>query len=189
MTMFTDIGFGLIFGVVFGIWSHQEPNLKILLIGICAALWPDIDFIVWILRKKKLDEWAHKHRELLHRPLIAIPTAWIIGRYYLGTTEAYLIATATTYHFIHDTIGHGWGIRWFWPLANEFLCYRSTTKIYPVSRLYAWTASEQDDMCRRFGNKNWAREECGSIRSRGLRNELFNLAIGLAIAIKWLIPF
>lgn len=65
---FFDIVVGLLLATLVGVATGTEPSCIWLLIGVVGSLWPDLDFVVWVVRRKKIDHLAHQRRDLLHRP-------------------------------------------------------------------------------------------------------------------------
>ncbi|MBI4021941.1 MAG: metal-dependent hydrolase [Candidatus Andersenbacteria bacterium] len=180
--MFFDIGIGLLVATIFGVATGSESPLLLLGIGVAGALWPDLDFSIWLARHKKVDHLAHRHRDLLHRPLALMPPLTLVVWLALGWQAGALFGITTVLHFIHDTIGHGWGIKWLWPLNNHYWCFRSFGG-RPV-RLYAWTLAEQDELPEKYGNRNWAKEVY-SLSSPNLKKELYVLSVGVLVATAW----
>ena len=176
------MGIGLLLATLFGQAVGGESSLILLLAGVVSSLWPDVDFIVWVARGHKVDHLAHKHRDLLHRPFALTPLLTLGVWAWLGPLYALLFCAATLAHFIHDTIGHGWGIRWFWPIDSRYWCYRSFDN--RPAKMYAWTLSEQDQLCEQYGNRNWATEGY-SLASANLRKELFVLLVGVIASATW----
>ncbi len=180
--VFFDIGVGLVLTTLVGVATNSEPSWTLLCVGLLGALWPDIDFIIWILRGKKVDHLAHQHRDLLHRPLILTPILTIAVWLWLGRQAGILFGIATLAHFTHDTIGHGWGIKWLWPLDNRYWCYRSCGD-HPI-QMHAWTKYEQDLMCEDYGNRHWMKQSYGSW-SGGIILELMVMGLGMASVVGW----
>lgn len=180
--MFFDIGVGLLLASIVGAFTKQEPSQIFLAVGVAGCLLPDIDFLVWIMRGKKLDHLAHKHRDLLHRPLVLTPilTGCVWG--FLGWQAGVLFGIATLAHFMHDSIGHGWGIKWFWPLDNQYWCYRSLAD--GPMQLNGWTEEEQCSMCDVLGDRDWMKQLYGGF-TRSLIVELIVMAAGIASTVLW----
>jgi len=163
--VFFDIGIGLLLAsVIGGIVSieNQAPSPWLMLgVGVAGSLWPDIDFLIWIARGKKVDHLAHKHRDLLHKPgpLIAILSLAVYAT--IGAEPSLVFQLASIAHFVHDTIGHAWGIQWLWPFSDRYICYRSVGE--QKARWYAWTPEQQDQMCEKYGDRHWAKRSYGSL--------------------------
>lgn len=186
--MFFDIGIGLLITSAVGMSLKASFSWWLVVVGLFGALWPDFDFIVYVgsryVRgiKPLTDRWSTNHRDLLHRPLVLTPLITVSIGLCVGSLEAVIFCLATLAHFIHDTIGHGWGILLFWPLDNHFYCYR------PVgSRPYAFyrlTRAEQVHMIEQFGRDQWVQQSYGHISSE-LKIELVTLSIGLTAVAIW----
>lgn len=180
--MFLDIGVGLILTVLVALITNTGPSWTFLLVGLVGALWPDIDFVIWILRGNKVDHRAHRHRDLLHFPCFSFPLLAVFVWVGLGWQFGILFIMTTLAHFIHDTVGHGWGIRWFYPFDNRYLCYRSI-KGGPT-RLYLWTWAEQEALSAQYGNPNWLNESYSTINPP-LIIELVLMVVGIVAATVW----
>jgi len=128
--MFFDIGIGLLIASIVGMIVNVDFSWVLLVMGITGSLWPDIDFLLYVGNRyvrglrPLVDRWSTNHRDLLHRPLVAVSTTAFLVWIFFGHQEAIVFGFVTTAHFIHDTIGHGWGIRFLWPIDNRFYCYR-----------------------------------------------------------------
>ena len=180
--MLLDIGMGLLLTTMFAAVTGAEPSWQLPLVGIAGCLAPDVDFIIWILRGKKLDHLTHQHRDLLHRPLIFTPLTTTLVWLWLGPSAAVLFGTGTVAHFIHDTIGQGWGILLFWPLDSRFYCIRSYGD--QPRQLYGWTKEEQDELCEEHGNRHWMQQDYGRLGGPLMR-ECIVLIAGLITLILW----
>jgi hypothetical protein len=155
--MLVDIIIGLLLSaVISGVTSHTVPSLSLIILGVIGALLPDIDFIIWVIKQRGvINEWAHKHRDILHYPLLLIPAAFGMTLYFFGQPEAWLVSLGTLAHFIHDTMGIGGGIRWLWPFDNRFYYLEQAKQSW---KLHKWTPQEQDAIARQRGNPNWIRD-------------------------------
>lgn len=81
------------------------------------SLLPDIDFIPYVLLKKRLGLVSH---HIIHFPLFFLLAGAVLAWFspYLGT----LFLLCITNHFIHDTLpgmsGTPLGLRWFYPFST-----------------------------------------------------------------------
>lgn len=180
--MFFDIGIGLLLATLIGVATRSEPSWLLLFVGIVGCLWPDLDFLVWITRGRNIDHLTHQHRDLLHRPLVLTPVLTAVVWIWLGWQAGILFGIASLAHFTHDTIGHGWGIRWLWPLDYRYWCYRSFGN--QPAKLYAWTKQEQDELCEQHGNRQWMKQAYGGL-SRSMMTELIVMAVGIVSVAMW----
>ena len=128
--MFFDIGMGLFIASVVGMNSDVDFSWILPAAGLVGSLWPDTDFLLYVGNRyvrglrPLVDRWSTNHRDLLHRPLVMVPFTATCVLMFLGHWEALVFGFSTLSHFIHDTIGHGWGIRLLWPLDIHLYCYR-----------------------------------------------------------------
>lgn len=110
-----DVGLGLILGA----WLHSLTTLPYglcLVTGVTSTLLPDLDFVWVLLHTKKAP--TSSHRDGLHYPLLFVPAVGIIGwliHPHLGT----ILMTGALLHFLHDSIGVGFGIKWFFPFRKN----------------------------------------------------------------------
>ena len=76
--MFLDIGIGLMVSkILIKTMGFYAPTVFIIL-GVVFSLLPDIDFIFHLLKKKRLNEYNHKHRDYLHYPILYIGGGFIL---------------------------------------------------------------------------------------------------------------
>ncbi len=106
-----DIGIGLLLGI----WLNALTGYSYMLclaVGPLACLAPDLDYIWKIIQTKKLPH--SEHRDGLHYPLIVVPFVGLLGiliHSYVGL----ILALGTLSHFIHDSVGIGFGVKWLFP--------------------------------------------------------------------------
>lgn len=180
--MVLDIAFGFILTFLVGFVTGIEPTWTFLLIGLVGSLWPDIDFAIWMLRDKKIGHLAHQHRDLLHNPCFNFPLLTIFIWQGLGWQYGILFLLSTLAHFIHDTIGEGWGVRWLYPMDNRYLCYRSVGG--KPAKLYLWTRAEQHALAEKYGDPNWLKKKYGTLNFM-LVTELIALVLCIVPVAIW----
>ncbi|MDP2855554.1 MAG: metal-dependent hydrolase [bacterium] len=153
--MLLDIALGVFGAITFSKIENINLSLILIIIGILFALLPDMDFIFYWMGGKKLNEQAHTHRELLHSPWIFIPVGFLIILS-INTPLAFLFVILAFLHFVHDSIGIGWGIQWFYPFSHRFYKLFSTKDGKFSKRLaVSWTPKEQKIAAEKYGDKNW----------------------------------
>jgi len=154
--MFLDIALG-IFGVL-AFTKIEGVNLSLILIivGILFALLPDIDFVFYSINGKKSNAQTHTHRELLHHPLIFIPAGFIGAVILLDLQLAILFAILSFLHFIHDSVGIGWGIQWLYPFSKKFYKFFSDeTNELSTRFMISRTPEEQQIAVKKYGRDDW----------------------------------
>lgn len=151
-----DIGVGLMLGVLLSSLTTLGYGWS-LAIGVSATLMPDLDYIWKAIRTKKLPN--SEHRDGLHYPLIIVPLAGIIGLV-INPHVGLILALGTLIHFVHDSVGIGFGVKWLFPFKQNsylFLFQIKTpkNKNMPKQRLYSWSDKERSEMIRKYAYPNW----------------------------------
>ena len=148
--MLLDILFGLILGISMNfIIGTPDSMLPALFFGVFCSLFPDIDFIVYLLRNRfKVDQLAHEHRDLLHKPIFFIIAG--IALYFLSPEIGSIWMIGNLYHFLHDTIEGGWGIMWLYPFSKKYY----TLVSYSPKKIIS-TKEEQRALALKYGNPHW----------------------------------
>jgi len=178
--MYIDIAVGLIIG--WGVsYLAEGQYLLLMLFGVFATLAPDTDFIIWLARNKwKVDQFAHEHRDLFHRPLLFGVGGGILLAFIDPLYGAVWFLGATA-HFIHDTFDGGWGIQWLHPFSYGYY----TLAPYSPQR-YFKNKEEQRAIASVHGNPRWLEEQYLKPNPK-LIFELSVLAIVFSGIIYWLI--
>jgi hypothetical protein len=155
--MFLDIGIGILAAVLVSKIFVLPLSLGLVFVGVIFALLPDLDFILY--KAKKDLKNIHKHRNLLHYPLLYIPIGVIVILFF-SKPLTILFGICSLLHFIHDSIGIGWGIKWFFPFSKNsysFLnIYQPPNKEQiPKAFLHIWKDEEMDMIVDKYGDENW----------------------------------
>jgi hypothetical protein len=158
--MFLDIGVGILIGILFDSLSDVYSLTTFVLWGMAFALSPDLDFIIHFLKGGKYED-EYKHRNLLHNPLIF----WSVGSLIMAFIEPILVPMfllGSLSHFIHDSIGIGFGVRWLFPFSRihyAFL-YRVRTGTFedmPKQLVYKWDDMQVKDYAEKYHDYDWFR--------------------------------
>ncbi|MDP3727016.1 MAG: metal-dependent hydrolase [bacterium] len=156
-----DISIGIFAAMIVSRLFGMELTPLLVGLGIGFALLPDIDFLYTLARRGWRDTHAViRHREYLHYPLVYI----LIGAAMapsIGTAWAALFLLASLGHFLHDSIGLGWGVAWLWPFTDKsytFL-YRYTApgKRLPRRFLYRWNREDMEHLIDEYRDADWLR--------------------------------
>ena len=107
-----DIGVGILLALGVAEYFSVEATPFFIVFGVAAVLLPDVD-IITIPLFGKWHHRTHTHFPLTYIPLIALAFVFLLAPY------AVLFALAVLAHFIHDTLGLGFGIRWLWPFSQR----------------------------------------------------------------------
>ena len=178
--MFLDIGVGILIGVFVGFFSESDVRLTLIIFGGFSAVIPDLDFLIYLSKRNwKVDEFTHEHRDLFHNPIIFSLGGGVI-LLFVNTDWSLIWAVATFLHFIHDTLQHGWGIRWGYPFDKRYFTLASYSPQWIIV-----TKEEQRKIAIQYGNPEWLREGYFQINPK-LILELIFLAVSSLIAFWWI---
>lgn len=152
--MFIDVSLGILSALVATSIFSVNLNLYILLIAIFLALIPDIDLLIYILRGYDM-KFAYKHRDILHLPVVYLVISLFI--YVINPLFSLIFFFSTFFHFLHDSIGIGWGVSWLWPFSKKhfafFYIYQSSKKPHITKKLvYVFKQDEIDELYKKYGD-------------------------------------
>lgn len=154
-----DIGIGIFSAIIVSKLFGIELSPLLLGAGMVLANLPDIDGVYTFMRNGNDFKAVSRHRELIHYPLIYLPVGALLALPF-GAEWSVLFLLASTGHFLHDSIGIGWGIPWLWPFTNNnysFL-YKYMPRYHqhhPRKLLYVWERDRMDELIERYGDRNW----------------------------------
>lgn len=156
--MLLDIGIGIIWGILFDSLSDAHSLATFVSFGVFAALAPDMDFIYHLLSGGTMKD-DHRHREVFHKPYF-LAAGWLVISLVADASLAWLFVVGALGHFVHDSIGIGWGVQWLAPLKSDHYTffYRVHTADKPAPpkrRLYVWPNKDIDELNRRYGDEQW----------------------------------
>jgi hypothetical protein len=178
-----DIGVGLLLGILLSSLTTLNYGLCLSL-GVLASLLPDLDFLAQYIKTKALPRTSH--RDGLHYPILFIPVVGVLG--WLVQPEIGLVfALGALFHFIHDSIGVGFGVKWLFPFKkNSYLFFYQaglpTNKELPRKLIHSWNDSERQQASEKYGDPHWVRQIYFQVHSFGIF-EYSVLVIGIAAAI------
>lgn len=158
--MLLDIGVGILSSIFLSRFFGIGPNPTFLAAGILFSFLPDIDyFFASLFISNQTGSRAHEHRTILHYPLLFIPTGSIILFATLNYRFAMLFALASLLHFLHDSIGIGWGIPWLYPFSRNnyvfFYQYDLAQHAIPQKLFYSLSPAEVDHLSSQYGDEHW----------------------------------
>ncbi|MCI0558050.1 MAG: metal-dependent hydrolase [Nitrososphaera sp.] len=124
LAAFEDFGTGALIAGIVSILFGSEASIWFLMYGGIAALLPDFDLIIPILRRKIV---GNHHLTIMHRPLFVVPLATVVslvlGGHFFGVTTFLCVL----WHYVHDSPECGGsGIAWLWPFSDTTLSLRGT---------------------------------------------------------------
>lgn len=110
------------------------PLIIVYALGTILAVLPDIDIALHRFAISSKPEDISDHREMLHKPLFIIPIFAFL--YVFSPFWAYLTGLCLLAHFVHDSTGSGYGVKWFLPFSDR------TYKLCRKNLICSWTAEE-----------------------------------------------
>ena len=116
--MLLDVGLGVLVSIVVSRLFSFPLTPGFVVGSIVFAFLVDLDFLFHITRGSSHRN-AHRHRDLLHLPLLYIPAGSLITYFLGGTPWGLAFALSSLGHFIHDSIGIGWGVQWLRPFTDN----------------------------------------------------------------------
>ncbi len=156
-----DIGIGLLAGALF----HRLTGIPLLpseLMAVLFVLLPDLDAVIQAVRRRSLHRMDMEHRDLLHVPLLYVPIGTSLAWAVAGPAVAGLFAFLSVAHFVHDSIGIGWGIAWLRPFSRNYYKFLSEpvgdASLTLHNLVAVWTPEQQRAAAARYGNPNWLRD-------------------------------
>jgi len=168
--MFYDIGVGILLSIGLGKLLGVQLTALWIAMGALFSLVPDLDFL-FHLRKGGSIKNAHEHRNYWHYPLLFIPIGTFVTAL-LDWRYAVLFLMATLLHFIHDSIGIGWGVQWLFPFSSNhfafFYHYEPSDKKLPRKNLYLWRHDEIETLSKEHGDEHWVRNTYFKLHPYGL---------------------
>ena len=154
--MFLDIALGIFSSIfvshIFGI----SLSTQFVILGIIFNLLPDMDAL--LVFTKKGWETDATHRDLFHFPLVYIPIGFLILSHFSQEATA-LFVLSSLFHFIHDSIGIGWGVERLFPFNRNhfafFYVYSPNEMKLPWKLMYIWPHKQIGKMMEEYGDKKW----------------------------------
>jgi hypothetical protein len=158
--MFLDIGIGIFTAIFISYFSETNILVWFILFSVACSVLPDADFIYFYPRRHDT-KYDHKHRDLIHYPLLYLPIGSIIAYIIFGKIWAIAFLTSSFFHFLHDSIGIGWGIKWLFPFSNNsysfFYLYSAKIKKGLRKTVFIFNEKNLPDMVREHGDKDWVK--------------------------------
>jgi len=159
--MLLDIGAGIFAAITLSHALALPLTPQFVIGAILFSLLMDIDFLLHFLRGGNTGN-SHRHRDILHHPLIYVPLGAAILYLAAGGVWALLFCIASLAHFLHDSIGIGWGVQWLWPFSQDHFAffYHSRPRHkerMPKKIIYVWKHKDIDRLADKYGDKDWVK--------------------------------
>lgn len=146
-----DIASGILLSLLTAHWFGIHATLSLFAFGIGNALLPDIDNIVPFLSRVNYD-----HRSFFHWPLLYIPVAVIVYLMF-GSLYATLFSLGILAHFIHDSIGIGWGVAWLAPFSHRKILFPEKDRRSEYGFFMTWLPEQEAAMATKYHDPDWVR--------------------------------
>lgn len=154
-----DIALGLLVAYLVTDWWGMEPAWPHFLFGALFAWLPDVDAIWHYIRTREVAAHADNptdHRDGLHYPLVYVPTGalglWLL----VGDMWAMLFLAASLLHFMHDTFGTGWGVKWLYPFSrNNYKMFSEKDGSPSWRPVVSWAPAETRQVMVEHGDSEW----------------------------------
>jgi hypothetical protein len=158
--MFLDVGVGILTAIFASYFFSVDLSLWLVIFGILCALLPDADFL-YFYPKRHDTKYDHKHRDIIHYPLLFLPVGTILIFLFFGKIWATIFFIATFLHFVHDSIGIGWGVKWLFPFTKNsysfFYLYSKILKGGQRKLIFTFNEKNLPELVAKHGDSNWVR--------------------------------
>jgi len=154
--LLADIGIGIFSAIIASRLFQTKLTLFTVIIGIVFALLLDTDFLVeWIKRKRMPGKFSHEHRNLFHFPLFYIPIGSFVV-FWFGWIYLFLFIFNSLLHFLHDSLGIGWGIKWAYPFSKRnYKFFTGDDNRFSKRFIISWNKEELQKTVEKYGDPNW----------------------------------
>ncbi len=158
--MFLDFGLGILAAIISCIIFSVDLTIGLLIFSVLVAVLPDVDFL-YFYPKREDTKYDHIHRNFIHYPLLYLPLGVLITFIFFGSVWAVAFFLSSLFHFIHDSIGIGWGIKWLYPFSKKnyafFYLYSRRRKKGLRKLIFSFDDEEQKRCVRKHGDPNWVK--------------------------------
>ena len=145
-----DIGVGILLSIVVANWYQVSLSPFFVLLGILAALAPDLDIVPLFWRT------TYDHRSFPHYPIVQVVlTCMVYGL--LGPMYATLYGLGVFIHLLHDSIGLGWGVMWFWPVSRRKFLFLPIARMKTYGYFMTWMREEERQLGADYHDPHWIR--------------------------------
>lgn len=155
--MFLDIGIGILSAIFVSSLFQVKLTALFVFISVLLAFFPDIDAILTII-KKGIMSLTHRHRNIFHYPIIHLLIGIFVALF-IELRFGALFLFNVFGHFLHDSAGIGWGVKWLWPFSRKLYKFSfsesHTGKKPRIWFLYEFTDKELDSSEFKYGDPSW----------------------------------
>lgn len=157
--MQADIGLGIFVALLATKLFGIELSTQLVWMSVLFALLPDADFIVHAVMHRKMGgKYAHTHRDLFHYPLVYLLIGGVVAASF-GILWFAVFMAASLAHFVHDSMGIGWGIKWMYPFSKKISkIFSNREGDLTMGAAVTWTEEELEKVAEEKGNEHWIRD-------------------------------
>lgn len=154
--MFLDIGVGILVSIFLSHIFKTDLSYWFIAGGILFSLLPDLDIFAELVQRGKIGGRVQgHHRELTHFPLTYLPV-FILIYFLFGKVWLLLLVWCVFLHFLHDSAGMGWGLKWWWPFSNKsYKFFSEKSGRLSSNLLVSWQPQELRETIARHGDNHW----------------------------------
>ena len=154
--MFLDLGVGIIITYLSTRLFGEAFDVHTILVGLCFVLIPDVDFLPHVFVNKGVNNTRlNIHRELTHYPIVHLPIFITILAIF-GEFYGFLYFVSVLFHFVHDSLWTGWGIKWLWPFSKRnYKFLADTAGKVSWNPVVSWSPEELKVTEAAYGDKDW----------------------------------
>lgn len=165
--MLLDIGMGILMVLFVSRIFALPVGAFMVIAGIIFSLIMDADAVIDLIVHRGAAE-SYKHRNLFHIPLIYIPMGMAVIYFFQSYQSLYpplalplLFGLCSLAHYIHDSIGIGWGVKWLYPFRDDqysfFYQYNAHKAGLHPSKwgIYVWKSADIDLLEEKYGDRDW----------------------------------
>ncbi len=133
-----------------------DLNSTLIFGSILMAAFPDLDFLMVTLEYGYTGKYAHNHRHLFHYPIIYILLFGILVFAFFGIPWLVVFLLTSIIHFIHDSIGIGWGTAWMFPFnRRSYKFFTSKENKFSKNFVVSWDQKELNELVELHGDPHW----------------------------------
>ena len=154
--MLLDIAIGLLLAMIALPHSPWGGLLWLSVYTVTFSLVPDLD----VMLSRLTGVSPSRHREILHKPLVLLPTVFFVISLF-DVSLATIAIVALLLHYVHDSIGIGWGVQWVYPISKDSFSFLyhlpGGTRRMKRRLLYRWPHGRIEALATKYGDPHWFR--------------------------------
>jgi hypothetical protein len=152
--MLADIGLGFIISIFASEYFDFALNPGFIVGCVIFVLLPDWDFWFYKVFKSKFSAKIHDHRDVAHYPVAYLILSLVV--YFLfGHIWATSFFILTMLHFVHDSLGIGWGVKWLWPFSEKTYKFFSQENNEFGLKFFARSSQELEQAIQKHHDPDW----------------------------------